>query len=114
MEPNRIEVMMIHETVMALKKKEFEEFFSNIAESVGTSIDDLNTLQWIIEDYYDERFKHNLDYFEDNRELLIESNLELFEELDVILKRLVELEQYEKCSIIKTCIDEFLKHFIIK
>jgi len=94
--------------------KEFNEFLSNIEDSIGTSQEDLDMLQWIIEDTYEEKFKKNLEYFEESRELLIESNIEIFNELQAILNRLIEKEQYEKCSVIKKCIDNFSIKFPIK
>lgn len=105
---------MIYDLVMKIQAKEFNEFLSNIEDSIGTSNVDLDMLQWIIEDTYDEKFKKNKEYFEDNRDLLIEFNLEVFDELNRILKRLTEIEHYEKCAIVKKCIDQFLLQFPIK
>jgi len=104
----------MHQIVMSLKKKEFNEFLKDIESYSGTNPDDLDILRWLIEDTYDEKFKVNLDYFKDNRELLVSSNLELYEELNTILRRLSVLEHYEKCAIIKSCMDNFLLAFICK
>ena len=99
---------------MSLKRKEFEEFLSNIEDSIGTTTDDLEMLRWLIEDTYDEKFKVNIEYFDGNHELLISSNLELYEELNTILHKLESLEQYEKCAIVKSCIDNFILAFKFK
>jgi hypothetical protein len=104
----------MREIVMSLRKKEFDEFLSNIEDCIGTTPEDLDMLKWIIEDTYDEKFKVNLDYFDGNQELLISSNLELYEELNTILRKLVSLEQYEKCAVIKSCIDSFILAFKFK
>lgn len=104
----------LHQLVMSLRKKEFTEFLDNIKESIGTSQDDLNMLRYVIEDAYDEKFKTNIEYFCESPDLLVPANLELFEELDEILKTLITLEQYEKCTVVKECIDNFIRAFKYK
>lgn len=106
--------MNLNQAVMSLKKKEFKEFLKDVEEYSGTNPEDLDTLRWIIEDKYDEKFKVNLEYFKDNQEMLVSSNLELYEELNNILKRLTKIEHYEKCVIVKDCMDNFLKAFRCK
>lgn len=104
----------MQQLIMSLIKKEFDEFLINIEDSIGTTAEDLEMLRWIIEDTYDEKFKVNIDYFDGNQELLISSNLELYEELNTMLHRLVSLEQYEKCAVVKSCIDNFILAFKFK
>lgn len=90
---------------MTIKKKELEKILEDIL-SLKNEESDIVFIKWYIEDIYEEKFNKNFEYFKDREDILEKADLELYEELNWILKRLEEMENYEKCHAVKCAIED--------
>lgn len=90
---------------------DFENLFTQLDQELGRDSESLILFEWALEDAYASKFESNREYLEGRPDLMNIINESLFLELDNLLKRFEELEEYEKCAIVLKVTNELKKAF---
>lgn len=78
----------------------YKSLFNSVSsEDLGRDEDSLNVFEWILEDHYENKIKHNKELLLTHRpDLYHIANEQILFELNRMLDHFVEIEEYEKCA----------------
>jgi hypothetical protein len=81
--------------------KDFEDWACSLEKEIGRDEDSLTFFHWALEDEYEARFSEALEYFSMRPDFLAQECKQHLIELNKLETRFVDLEEYEKCAIVR-------------
>jgi hypothetical protein len=79
----------------------FKQWASSLEKDIVIGQDPVELFAWALEDEYEARMSEALEYFSQRPDFLKQECVEHLIELDRLETRFVEIEQYEKCAVIR-------------
>jgi hypothetical protein len=81
--------------------KTFEDWADSLHREIGSDEDSLVFFHWALEDEYEARLSEALEYFSGRPDYLAQECRQHLRELETLELRFIELEEYEKCAVIR-------------
>lgn len=88
----------------------FSNFLTSVDRDLGRDADSLHLFEWVVEDRYYNKLVENQTYFNERPDLLDIHNEQVLFELNEMLYYFESIEEYEKCSRLKSIIEDFKSH----
>lgn len=88
----------IDQLLAAARLQRLEKLAARLLSGVDRSPESIAKLRWELEEELNENIYVSLDLLGWNRELLVSDFTEIGEDLDSLLKKFEELEEYEACA----------------
>lgn len=81
--------------------KTFEDWAESLHREIGRDQDSLVFFHWALEDEYEARLSEAMEYFSGRPDYLEQECTNHLQELETLEGRFIELEEFEKCAVIR-------------
>jgi hypothetical protein len=89
----------------------FEDWALSLEVDILVGRDPMEFFAWALEDEYEARLSEALEYFSERPDYLAQECTEHLIELDELETRFVDLEEYEKCAVIRDLRNELKERY---
>jgi hypothetical protein len=91
--------------------RNFDEWADSLQREIGRDQDSIIFFHWALEDEYEARLSEALEYFSGRPDYLAQECYQHLFELETLEHRFVELEEYEKCAVIRDLLAELKRRY---
>ena len=81
--------------------KTFEDWADSLHREIGRDEDAMVFFHWALEDEYEARLSEAMEYFYGRPDYLAQECTNHLQELETLELRFAELEEFEKCAVIR-------------
>ncbi len=81
--------------------KTFEDWAESLHKEIGRDEDAMVFFHWALEDEYEARLSEAMEYFSGRPDYLEQECINHLLELETLELRFIELEEFEKCAVIR-------------